>query len=183
VSGDTRTTRKVDDEAIGAASAASADGGELVLAAVVYDDEAVTALIAEVQEEYVIRYGGPDATPVDADHFAPPSGAFLIARSGDEVIGCGGLRRHDEATAEIKRMYVRAAHRRNGHGRRLLRALEHHARSMGYTRTILETGTAQPEAMALYAEEGYQAVSPYGYYRCSADSRHFAKDLSQRPTA
>jgi GNAT superfamily N-acetyltransferase len=59
----------------------------------------------------------------------------------------------------------------------LLQALEEHARSLGYRRVILETGTPQPEAMALYASEGYEPITPYGYYRESPYSRCFGKDL------
>ena len=55
-------------------------------------------------------------------------------------------------------MFVRAAHRRRGHARALLRALEDRARSQGYRRVMLETGLAQPEAIALYESEGYQPI-------------------------
>lgn len=154
----------------------------LILEAVAYDGADATQLMGEVQAEYVIRYGGPDDGPIDATQFAPPDGAFLLARVDDAVIGCGGLRRLDDTTAEIKRMFVRAPHRRRGHGRRLLLALEQHARLTGYDRVVLETGTAQPEAMALYAQEGYHPITPYGFYRCSPESRCFAKHLAPAHT-
>jgi GNAT superfamily N-acetyltransferase len=60
---------------------------------------------------------------------------FLVAFSGGEPIGCAGLRRHDDGVVEIKRMFIRAAHRRRGHGRRLLRVLEDRARSLGDRRS------------------------------------------------
>lgn len=149
----------------------------LVLKDVAYDDALAVTLADEVQREYVIRYGGTDATPMDGSEFAPPHGAFLIGFSDDEAIGCAGLRRHSDGVVEIKRMFVRAAHRRNGYGRWLLQALEERARSLGYGRVILETGTPQPEAMALYAGEGYEPITPYGHYRNSPYSRCFGKDL------
>ena len=142
-----------------------------------YHDADATALIEEVQQEYVARYGGRDETPVADDEFAPPGGAFLVLVVDGTPIGCGGLRRHDDDVVEIKRMYIRRTQRRHGHGRRLLAALEDRARTLGYTRVVLETGTAQPEALALYAGAGYAPIAPYGIHRCSPRSRCFAKDL------
>src|SRR3954447_3922958 len=83
----------------------------LVLRDVPFDGPPALALIAELQQEYVVRYGGPDETPVDPREFAPPGGAFLIAEADAELVGCAGLRRHDPVVVELKRMYVRAAHR------------------------------------------------------------------------
>lgn len=150
---------------------------ELVLRDVDYHDGAATLLIEEVQREYIARYGGRDETPVADDEFGPPRGVFMIVTSGGTTIGCAGLRRHDDDTVEIKRMYIRDAHRRRGHGRRLLHALEDRARALGYRRVILETGTPQPEALALYAGVGYAPIPRYGHYRRSPLSRCFAKDL------
>ena len=142
-----------------------------------YDDPVAVTLIAAVQQEYVVRYGGRDETPVDPGEFAPPHGAFVIVSDDREPIGCGGVRRHDGDVAEIKRMFIHRAHRRRGHGRALLRALEQRARDLGYRRVVLETGTAQPEALALYRSAGYTPIAPYGFHRCAPDSRCFAKDL------
>lgn len=143
-----------------------------------YDDPAAVALIEAVQQEYVARYGGRDETPVDVDEFAPPAGAFVVISEDGQPIGCGGLRRHDAVTAEIKRMYVRDTHRGRGHGRALLHALEQRARDLGYDRVVLETGTAQPEALALYRGAGYTSITPYGIHRCAPQSRCFAKHLA-----
>ncbi len=149
----------------------------MVVRDIAYDDPIAAALIAEVQQEYVSRYGGPDGTPLRVDEFAPPHGAFVIVAIDQVAIGCGGLRRYDDVSGEIKRMFVRRAHRRTGLGRRLLHALEDRARQLGYRRVILETGTAQPEAMSLYDSEGFVPIGAYGHHRCSPLSRSFAKDL------
>lgn len=150
---------------------------ELTLTPAAYDDPALAPLLDEVQQEYVVRYGGPDETPVEPGEFAPPGGVFLVGALDDGIVACGGVRRHDATTAEVKRMYVRASHRRRGLGRHLLGALEEHARRLGYQRLVLETGSAQPEAMRLYAAAGYAPTEPYGHYRCSPLSRSFAKPL------
>jgi GNAT superfamily N-acetyltransferase len=149
----------------------------LVIEEVAFDSALAETLIAEVQQEYVARYGGPDRTPIDPTQFAPPYGTFFVATVDGEPIGCGGLRRHDEEVVEVKRMFVRAAHRRRGHARALLRALEDRARASGYRRVILETGLAQPEAIALYTSDGYTPIDGFGHYKDAPLSRSFVKDL------
>jgi GNAT superfamily N-acetyltransferase len=142
-----------------------------------WHDPLAQQLIDEVQQEYVVRYGGRDETVVDGAQFAAPYGAFFVARADGEDVGCAGLRRHDDDVVEIKRMFVRAAYRRRGHARALLRALEDRARVSGYGRVILETGLAQPEAIALYESEGYRPIAGFGHYAAEPLSRSFAKDL------
>jgi len=149
----------------------------LVIEEVAFDSALAETLVDEVQQEYVTRYGGRDETAVDAGQFAPPYGAFYVAMVDGEPIGCGGLRRHEDGVVEIKRMFVRSAYRRRGHARALLRALEDRARASGYRRVILETGLAQPEAIALYESEGYQPIDGFGHYKDAPLSLSFAKDI------
>lgn len=139
-------------------------------------------LVTAQWRELLVRYGvgdtHPDATDdLEVDHLAPPDGVFLVGWIGAEPVACGGVRRHDAHTGEIKRMYVDPARRGQGHSRALLRALEDRARGLGYTRLVLETGTAQPEAMALYASEGYLRIPGYGFYGDAEHVRCYGKDL------
>ena len=143
------------------------DDDEVVLETVPFDSDLATSLVAEVQQEYVRRYGGHDETPVDPAEFAPPQGTFLVAHVGATAIGCAGLRRHGDDTVEVKRMFVRTEHRRRGHARRLLAALEDPAREQGFRRVVLETGMAQPEAIALYTSAGYLPIEGFGHYKDS----------------
>ena len=142
-----------------------------------YDDPDLQVLVEEVQKEYVRRYGGRDRTPVDPTQFAPPEGAFLLGRRDDRPVACGAFRRHDDGVAELKRMYVRADSRRQGIARELLVELETRAREASYVRAVLETGLAQPEALALYESAGWTPIPAYGYYRESPNNRCFGKDL------
>jgi GNAT superfamily N-acetyltransferase len=149
----------------------------LLLREVPLDGPEALLLIGELQQEYVVRYGGPDETPVDPRTFDLPEGAFLVAELDGQLVGCAGLRRHENETAELKRMYVRASHRRRGLARVLLRAAEDQARKLGYRRLVLETGSEQPEALALYLASGYQPFDNFGYYADSGLDRSFVKDL------
>ncbi len=144
--------------------------------AVTYDHPEAARLIAEVQQEYVTRYGGEDETPVDLAEFAPPRGLFLVGYDGTAAVGCGGWRSRG-ADAEIKRMYVARTARGRGLARLMLAELERTARAAGHHRAVLETGDKQPEAVALYRSAGYTEIPAFGYYACTAGSLHFGKPL------
>lgn len=138
-------------------------------------------LVTAQWRELLRRYGVPDDVDATddllAEHLTPPDGVFLVGCLDGVAVACGGVRRHDAATGEVKRMYVVPEHRGNGHSRTVLRALEDRARALGYTRLILETGLRQPEAMALYEAEGYRSIAPYGAHRDSPASRCYEKPL------
>ncbi len=157
--------------------------------AVPYTHPAVTLLVAEVQQEYVVRYGGEDDTPIDTSELEPPHGLFLVAYDGDVPVAMGGWRLHVEArsgrvpgerAAEIKRMYVVAGARGRGLARRVLAELERTAAAAGCDLMVLETGQAQPEAIALYRSAGYTDIPPFGHYTDSDQSVHLAKALAAR---
>jgi len=143
-----------------------------------YDGPVAAVLIAQVQAEYVVRYGGPDDSPVDSDEFTAPAGRFLIGYLDGEPVAMGGVRRHDEPGAvEIKRMYVVPGRRGQGLSRVMLAALEQAARELDATRIVLETGQRQPEAMSLYETSGYERIEGYGHYKCAPLSVSFGKRL------
>jgi GNAT superfamily N-acetyltransferase len=123
---------------------------------------------------------------VTPDLVRRPTGAFVVARVGGELAGCGAVRSyvpyHDDLEAEpgvgeIKRMYTRPAVRRRGVSRAVLARLEAIARELGYHRLLLETGSPQPEAIALYEQTGWERIEPYGHYRDEDTSICFGKDL------
>lgn len=143
-------------------------------------------LIAAIQQVYVERYGSEDATVIDPREFDAPGGLFLVGYVAGEPVACGGWRqRHGgeggalrDGDAEVKRMYVAAAYRGKGYARTVLAELEHTAAAAGLQRIVLETGTEQPEAIALYASAGYAPMSSFGAYAGSPTSRYYAKPLA-----
>ena len=140
-------------------------------------------LIEEVQAEYVQRYGGRDDTPLDPLMFEPPQGSFFVAYLDGDAVASGAWRRTQvevfgtRQTAEVKRMYVVPRARGRGVARRLLAHLETAAAVAGARALVLETGTRQPEAIALYESSGYTPVPGFGYYRDAPLSRCFGKPL------
>jgi GNAT superfamily N-acetyltransferase len=93
-----------------------------------------------------------------ADAFEGPGAAWLVLYDDGEPAGCGGLAAREPGVGEIKRVFVRAAARGRGHGRRLLAELEEIARAEGHRRVLLYTTAVLVEARALYESSGYQLV-------------------------
>lgn len=151
---------------------------------VAFTDADAQVLVAEVQAEYVARYGGPDNTPMDPSVFDAPAGAFFVGYLDDVPVAMGGwrmrpdvLRLEGRLCAEVKRMYVAPRGRRRGLARAVLAHLEATARAAGADVMVLETGIAQPEAIALYESSGYQQVEKFGHYAWSPKSRCYGKRL------
>lgn len=153
------------------------DGEPVRLDAVPYGDPVAQELVGQVQQEYVVRYGGPDAALVGPAEFAPPTGLFLVARVGGVPAGCGGWREIEPGIVEVKRVYVVPAHRRRGLAEAVMGALEETARRAGHRQVVLNTGPLQPEALGLYAALGYRPVPGFGVYACVADAVFLGKDL------
>ncbi|MFD5316205.1 GNAT family N-acetyltransferase [Streptomyces sp. NPDC127098] len=155
-----------------------------------FDHPDAVKLNDEVQAEYAERYGDEgDITPLDPEMFVSPRGLYLLAYDErDRPIATGGWRSQDAASeegyadgdAEIKRMFVVREARGRGLSRIILARLEEDARAAGRKRMVLETGTEQPEAIALYRSAGYVLVpdaEKFGLYRASDNSRCFVKPL------
>lgn len=109
-------------------------------------------------------YGGGEGqigVPLRSDELAPPSGCYLVGRSGGEVVAGGGIRTIAAGTGEIKRMYVVPAWRGRGLARLLLAALEAEAVVLGLDRVRLDTGPKQPGARRLYLGAGYVEIDDY----------------------
>src|ERR1700722_5739647 len=95
--------------------------------------------------------------------YAPPSGAFLLAHTEGEVVGCGALRRFSATDCEMKRLYVRPSGRNLGLGRQLAIALVNEAKSLGYKRMLLDTLPTMQSAQSLYKSLGFVPTEPYRY--------------------
>jgi GNAT superfamily N-acetyltransferase len=116
---------------------------------------------AELNARFETGFDPAQSISADADELTPPAGALLIARLNGRAIGCGALKFHPDAPAELKRMWVAPEARGLGLGRRLLEELEQHAREAGATAVRLETNRSLKEAIQLYRSTGYREVAAF----------------------
>jgi DNA-binding MarR family transcriptional regulator/GNAT superfamily N-acetyltransferase len=91
----------------------------------------------------------------------PPAGQFFVAYLHGEAIGCGAVKHHGDAPAEIKRMWIAPQARGLGLGRRLLEKLEACALAGGARVAHIETSAVLTEALALYRSAGWIEVPPF----------------------
>ena len=94
---------------------------------------AASALLDAVCAELARRYHRPPS-PFAPEEAAASRSALVVARLDDRPVGCGAIRRIDENTAEVKRMYVAPEARRRGIAGRILAELERLAIGFGYRR-------------------------------------------------
>lgn len=108
-----------------------------------------------------------------------PDIAFFVARRGETMLGCAALKQLDAAWGEIKSMRTSAPYLRQGVGSRLLEHLLTLARSRGYTRVSLETGSgpAFEPALTLYRRRGFTNGAAFGDYQATTFNQFLHLDL------
>jgi len=152
---------------------------EITIAAEPFDSADARRLIGALDEHLAGRYPpeqrfGPN---LKVEHLAPGLGTFVIARLDGVAVGCGAVRRRDEKTVEVKRMYVDPQVRAHGVGKEILKHLEADARAMGAGRLVLETGIYQDEAIGLYRRVGFSVIDCFGEYAGVPTSLCFEKAI------
>jgi GNAT superfamily N-acetyltransferase len=122
---------------------------------------ALSQYFGELDRRFPTGFDPGDAIDGDAALFNPPNGCFVIARRDGETVGCGAVTMLDDATAEIKRMWVSPTCRGIGLGRRLLTRLEDECRRVSRTRVVLDTNGVLLEAITMYRACGYTEIERY----------------------
>lgn len=92
-----------------------------------------------------------------------PTGALLLAYKDDLPAGCAGIRKLDDETAELKRMYVQDRCRGQGIGVHLLEWSLQKAKELGYEKIRLDTLQSMTAAQALYRSFGFYEIEPYRF--------------------
>jgi GNAT superfamily N-acetyltransferase len=121
-------------------------------------------LLDELDRELEDRYPGEPVNRIDPRDFRASGGFFVVACVESALAACGAFRPLSATTLEIKRMFVRPSYRGRGVARPILGALEAEATARGFGVAVLETGTGQPEAIALYHSCRYEDIEPFGPY-------------------
>ena len=142
---------------------------------------AAAVVLAALEQEYRAGYGAlldREEGVYHPDEFAPPHGAFVVIRDGEETMAGGALRRLSDGVGEIKRMWTAPRARGRGYARRVLAVLEATAIDYGYRKLRLETAKPQLAAIALYRSVGYEPAEAYGMFRDDPRFVYYEKRLS-----
>ena len=125
----------------------------------------IIALIADLDAYQLTLYPPESVYALDLKSLMQPEVKFAVARdAAGALVGCAAVVLSN-GYGEIKRMYVKPQARGLGAAKGLMAALEQATRIAGCDLMVLETGPAQPEAIALYARHGFSVCGPYGDYR------------------
>jgi ribosomal protein S18 acetylase RimI-like enzyme len=119
------------------------------------------AYFGELSQRFDGGFDPARSISADDHELTPPAGLLLVATLHGEPVGCGALKFHPGAPAEIKRMWVDPAVRGLGLGRRLLADLETHAAAHQVRTLRLETNRTLTEAIGLYRAAGYREVGAF----------------------
>lgn len=112
--------------------------------------------------------------------YALPSGVLLLARNGEEYIGCGAIRRFgkpENGICEMKRLYIRPSARGLGVGKQLAKQLIQEGIRLGYRTMILDTLERLEAATRLYQSLGFVISEPY-YNNPLSDVLYWKLDLT-----
>lgn len=116
---------------------------------------------------------------LDLDGLRRPDVTFWTVWEGAALLGCGALRELDPNHGEVKSMRTDDEHLGRGVGRRLLGHILSEARTRGYVRVSLETGSSEAfdAALRLYITSGFEPCGPFGDYTENPFSRFFTLEL------
>lgn len=134
--------------------------------------EYITWVGNEVQTKYGININpNPDGTAKDYldsvfDKFAeikPPEGIIILLEETGTVVGMGAVRKLEDKTGEIKRMYIKPdpRYRGRGYGTGLLNRLIEKSREFGFSTLRLDTGKYMPAAIHIYKKAGFKETTYY----------------------
>ena len=94
--------------------------------------------------------------------YVPPGGRLLLAYDSSQLAGCIALRRLEEQTCEMKRLFVREEFRGQGLGRQLIAGIIQEAKQIGYRNMRLHTlPPKMNDAIGLYRSYGFKEIAPY----------------------
>jgi putative acetyltransferase len=116
---------------------------------------------------------------LDVSGLLDPAVTLFSCRDGGAVLGVGAIKELDASHGELKSMHTAAEARGRGVGRSILGHLLSVARSRGYRRVSLETGTTPgfSAARAMYASVGFVPAGPFGGYPQTEDNTFYSLAL------
>lgn len=137
---------------------------QLIIQAVKPGHEDLIGLIAKLDSYLHELYPPDEIFGVDFEDPKTEDMLFAVAYWEGAPVGCGGIRRLDAETVELKRFFVDPNMRRKGIALQVFRFLEQQAMALGCAVMRLETGAPQIESVSFYKKQGFYAIERFGEY-------------------
>jgi putative acetyltransferase len=109
--------------------------------------------------------------------YGEPEGGIILCKADNEFIGCAGIRKTDNDTAELKRMFIKPAYQKQGTGKTLLDKVVELAKSLNYKAIRLDTLNYMNPAIKLYRQYGFYEIPAY-YHNPNETAVYFEKILT-----
>lgn len=141
--------------------------GDLIRPITPADDAQIAQIIREDLRQFHLDIPGTAYFDPELDHLslyygaAPERRTYFIAADRDgQVLGGAGVAEFSglPCCAELQKLYLSDAARGRGLGRRLMQAVQDHARSLGYQQLYLETHSDLKAAIGLYEKLGFRRI-------------------------
>jgi len=137
-------------------------------------------MLEELNESLIALLGHNGTAHVCYDDFSHEKAFFLVGYDAGIPVCCAGVRRMDDTTGEIKRVYARKNGK--GIGAALMNALEAYAGEIGYRHLVLECRDGNRHAIEFYQRNGYVPCAQYPPYSGVSDAVCLEKWLTAKPS-
>ncbi len=132
--------------------------------------------LVKMLDEYLAFMDGEDHAFYDQFNKIDVLNHCVVLYEAENPVACGAIKRYDQESAELKRMFVIPEFRGKGYASKIMQTLESWAKDLGFRSMILETGIGQTDAIQMY-KKTYQIIENYGPYEGVATSVCFKKTL------
>jgi putative acetyltransferase len=151
---------------------AGTPGGTILIGHDTPEREDVRQLLGEHLADMYASSPPESVHALDPAALAGPGVSFWTAREDSRLLGCAALKHLAPGEAEIKSMRTAAAARGRGVASALLRHLLAEARTGGYRRLFLDTGSQEffAPARRLYERHGFEDCPPFAGYELDPNS-------------
>ena len=110
--------------------------------------------------------------------YEEPDGRLYLALLNDKEVGCVALRRFNDDSAELKRLYIQNGYRGLGISKLLIKRVIQDAVDIGYKNILLDTLDTMKPAITLYESFGFKEIDAY-YDNPIEGAKYFRLDLTQ----
>ncbi len=128
------------------------------------DQEALVALVREyaawLKVDMCLQNFDEEMAHIDSK-YSLPNGLFWVVEDAGRLVGGVGFKHLNEATAEVKRLYVQPAFRGHALGQKLMHMVICTTRQLGYQRLVLDTVPQTAGSHVLYQHLGFTPTAPY----------------------